>query len=125
MVSDELRLSWDSLPDDTDGDILTYNLYYAQHSGVDAEDHEVRQSNISANSFTFALSNFSADTSYNFVVSATNEIGESAESEELGVLITSGVDNSSPLFTSAESTVVLENTNSRFLHRQRQRRRQR
>ena len=114
MVSDELRLSWDSLPDDTDGDILTYNLYYAQHSGVDAEDHEVRQSNISANSFTFALSNFSADTSYNFVVSATNEIGESAESEELGVLITSGVDNSSPLFTSAESTVVLENTNAAF-----------
>ena len=114
MVSDELRLSWDSLPDDTDGDILTYNLYYAQHSGVDAEDYEVRQSNISANSFTFALSNFSADTSYNFVVSATNEIGESAESKELSVLITSGVDNTSPLFTSAESTVVLENTTSSF-----------
>ena len=112
MVSDELRLSWENLPDNLDGSTPTYNLYYSQSSGVNSSTFEARQRNIGANTIT--LNNLSTDTSYYFVVSAENELGESAESKELSVLITSGVDNTSPLFTSAESTVVLENTTSSF-----------
>ena len=114
LATDELRLSWDSLPDDTDGDILTYNLYYSQSSGVGSDGHEANQTGIGTNNFTFDLSNFDTATTYYFAVSAQNEAGAGEESEELSVLITTGIDNSSPVFSSVAPTEILENTTGVF-----------
>ena len=97
-----------------DGGVASYNIYYATSSGVNADNYSEldgsAERDISTTDFTFALNSFSADTRYYFAVSAENSSSESPESDELSVLISADINNSSPLFTSSDLVEVPENT---------------
>ena len=106
-VSDgEITLSWQMVDDAS-----SYRVYWDTSSGVGVNQH-LGSKNVSSNSAS--VSNLSDGTTYYFVVTSINQQGESAESEELGVSISVGINNSIPYFTSTAPTEVSENTVTAF-----------
>ena len=85
----------------------SYRVYWDTSSGVGSGQH---LGTLSADNNSATISGLSDETTYYFVVTSVNDQGESVESEQLKVLISASVDNSSPFFTSIAPAEVSENT---------------